>query len=53
MKIKILAMGSIGTNCYVVSDDAGNAAIIDCDRSNDHCDVSYCLPAQSGERSDV
>ena len=31
MKIKVLAMGSIGTNCYVVSDDAGNAAIIDCD----------------------
>ena len=31
MKIKALAMGSIGTNCYVVSDDAGNAAIIDCD----------------------
>ncbi|WMI81050.1 MBL fold metallo-hydrolase [Anaerotignum sp. MB30-C6] len=31
MKIKILAMGSIGTNCYVVSDDAGNTAIIDCD----------------------
>lgn len=31
MKIKTLAMGSIGTNCYVVSDDAGNAVIIDCD----------------------
>ncbi len=31
MKIKTLAMGSIGTNCYVVSDDIGNAAIIDCD----------------------
>ncbi len=31
MKIKILAMGSIGTNCYVISDDAGNTAIIDCD----------------------
>ncbi|KXL53934.1 putative metallo-hydrolase [Anaerotignum neopropionicum] len=31
MKIKTLPMGSIGTNCYVVSDDAGNAVIIDCD----------------------
>lgn len=31
MKIKILAMGSIGTNCYVISDDAGTTAIIDCD----------------------
>ncbi|MDD3394133.1 MAG: MBL fold metallo-hydrolase [Clostridia bacterium] len=31
MKIKALAMGSIGTNCYVISDDAGTAAIIDCD----------------------
>lgn len=31
MKIKTLAMGSIGTNCYVVSDDAGTTAIIDCD----------------------
>lgn len=31
MTIKTLPMGSIGTNCYVVSDDSGNAAIIDCD----------------------
>lgn len=31
MKIKDLAMGSIGTNCYVISDDAGTTAIIDCD----------------------
>lgn len=31
MKIKDFAMGAIGTNCYVISDDQGNAAIIDCD----------------------
>ncbi|NLK38093.1 MAG: MBL fold metallo-hydrolase [Epulopiscium sp.] len=31
MKIKGLEMGSIGTNCYVVSDDNNICAIIDCD----------------------
>ena len=31
MNIKTLEMGYIGTNCYVVSDDNGICAIIDCD----------------------
>lgn len=31
MEIKILEMGYIGTNCYVVSDEQKNCAIIDCD----------------------
>lgn len=31
MNIKTFEMGSIGTNCYVVSDDNGNCAIVDCD----------------------
>ena len=31
MKIKTFPMGTIGTNCYVISDTAGNTAIIDCD----------------------
>ncbi len=31
MKVKGLEMGSIGTNCYVVSDDNNICAIIDCD----------------------
>ena len=31
MKIACYASGSVGTNCYVVSDDAGVTAIIDCD----------------------
>ena len=31
MKIKTLEIGSIGTNCYVVSDDNNFCAIIDCD----------------------
>ena len=31
MKIKTLEIGSIGTNCYVVSDDNNTCAIIDCD----------------------
>ncbi len=31
MKIKILPIGTIQTNCYVVSDDNGTCAIIDCD----------------------
>ena len=31
MKIACYAAGSVGTNCYVVSDDAGVTALIDCD----------------------
>lgn len=31
MKIKILPIGTIETNCYVISDDKGTCAIIDCD----------------------
>lgn len=31
MKIACYAAGSVGTNCYVVSDDNGITAIIDCD----------------------
>lgn len=31
MKIKTFPMGTIGTNCYVISDNAGTTAIIDCD----------------------
>ncbi len=31
MTIQTFEMGSIGTNCYVVSDDKGNCAIVDCD----------------------
>lgn len=31
MKIKTLEIGNIGTNCYVISDDQGVCAIIDCD----------------------
>ncbi len=31
MKVQSFAMGSIGTNCYVVSDENQIAAIIDCD----------------------
>lgn len=31
MHIKTLEIGAIGTNCYVVSDDKGTCAIIDCD----------------------
>lgn len=31
MKIKILPIGTIQTNCYVISDDNGTCAIIDCD----------------------
>ena len=31
MTIKTLEIGTIGTNCYVVSDAEGTAAIIDCD----------------------
>jgi len=31
MKIAVLPMGAIGTNCYVISDENGIAAIIDCD----------------------
>lgn len=31
MKIACYASGSVGTNCYIVSDDAGITAIIDCD----------------------
>ena len=31
MNIKTFEMGYIGTNCYVVSDEQGNCAIIDCD----------------------
>lgn len=30
MKIKTLVMGIVGTNCYIVSDDKNNAAIVDC-----------------------
>ena len=29
MKIAALTVGVIGTNCYLVSDEAGNTAIID------------------------
>lgn len=29
MKIKTLSVGELGTNCYLVSDDEGNTAIID------------------------
>ena len=31
MNIKTFEMGYIGTNCYVVSNEQGNCAIIDCD----------------------
>ena len=31
MTIKTLEMGYIGTNCYVVSDEKGTCAIVDCD----------------------
>ena len=31
MKIQTLEIGNIGTNCYVISDDQGTCAIIDCD----------------------
>ena len=31
MHIKTLEIGAIGTNCYVISDDKGACAIIDCD----------------------
>ena len=31
MKIQTFPLGSIGTNCYIVSDDNGVCAIIDCD----------------------
>mgnify|MGYP005777066873 CR=1 FL=1 len=31
MNVKTLEMGYIGTNCYVVSDDSGICAVIDCD----------------------
>ena len=31
MKIQTLEIGNIGTNCYVISDDNGTCAIIDCD----------------------
>ena len=31
MKIVGIPMGTIGTNCYIISDDSGTAAIIDCD----------------------
>lgn len=31
MKIQTLEIGTIGTNCYVISDDNGICAIIDCD----------------------
>lgn len=31
MKVQCFELGSIGTNCYVVSDDNGTCAIIDCD----------------------
>lgn len=31
MKIKILPIGTIETNCYVISDETGTCAIIDCD----------------------
>lgn len=31
MNIKTLEIGTIGTNCYVISDDKGTCAIIDCD----------------------
>lgn len=31
MNIKGFELGSIGTNCYIVSDDNGTCAIIDCD----------------------
>ncbi len=31
MKIQTLEIGNIGTNCYVISDDKGTCAIIDCD----------------------
>lgn len=31
MHIKTLEIGAIGTNCYVVSDEQGTCAIIDCD----------------------
>lgn len=30
MKIKTLVMGVVGTNCYIVSDDNKNTAIVDC-----------------------
>lgn len=33
MKIQCFALGAIGTNCYVISDDNGIAAVIDCDGS--------------------
>ncbi len=31
MTIKTIPMGTIGTNCYVIYDDNGTAAIVDCD----------------------
>ena len=31
MKIACYASGSVGTNCYIVSDEAGVCALIDCD----------------------
>ena len=35
MTIQTFEMGSIGTNCYVVYNEKGNCAIVDCDRSEE------------------
>lgn len=37
MKIQTLEIGNIGTNCYVISDDQGTCAIIDCDGNPSLC----------------
>ena len=49
MKIQTLEIGNIGTNCYVISDDQGTCAIIDCD-GNDKERLEHIFNTDEGAR---